>query len=128
MKPPRTAGIERLAQGKKPQLSGQGTSLPQLVGHVEQLNKVLSNISFGDTSDNLAPSQNIEGWYASVTSPGVANTEFAVPHQLGRVPIGFLVFSKSNTGVVYKGATAWTSSNIYLKDSGISDVLLLFIV
>jgi hypothetical protein len=96
--------------------------------HIEQMNKVLSNISFGDLTNNRDFSQNIVGWYASVTSPGIADTEFAVPHNLGRVPNGWLVLSKSNAGVVYKGATAWTSSNIYLKDSGISDVLLLFIV
>lgn len=125
MKPPRTIDILPSRNDARSVPTHQERAM---IGHIEQLNKVLSNISFGDTSDNLSPAQNIEGWYAAVTSSGVADTEFAVPHQLGRVPIGFLVFSKSNAGVVYKGATAWTSSNIYLKDSGISDVLLLFIV
>lgn len=114
MKPPRVIDARGIPLG--------------LRDHIEQLNKVLSNISFGETVDNKDLSQNIEGWYATVTSPGVADTEFVVPHGLDRVPNGWLVLSKSNAGVVYKGATAWTSSNIYLKDSGISDVLLLFIV
>lgn len=131
MKPPRSLGIFRHTTrlpATPRERSDRGLGIDAILHHLEQLNKVVSNISYGEVPDNADPSQNVVGWYAHVTSPGVADTEFPVPHKLGRVPIGYHVFSKSNAGVVYKGVTAWTSSNIYLKDSGISDVLLLFIV
>lgn len=96
--------------------------------HTEQVNKVLSNISFGQTVDNKDLSQNMDGWWASVTTPGSANTEFTVPHGLGRVPVGFLIFSRTKAGTTYKSTTAWTTSNIYLKDDQTSDPLVIFIV
>lgn len=111
MKPPRTVDEKAIRE------------------HLEQVNKVLSNISFGEVTDNKDLSQNIEGWYATATSPGVADTEFAVPHQLGRIPIGFFVLTRTKGGVVYKSlVTPWSTNNIYLKDSSVTDVLLLFIV
>jgi hypothetical protein len=49
------------------------------------------------------------------TSNGTPDTQDTVAHQLGRTPTGFLVINRDKAGVVYKGASAWTSSNIYLK-------------
>lgn len=97
--------------------------------HLEQVNKVLGgNVSFGTTTANTDRGRNINGWAATVVTPGAPDTEFAVPHGLGRIPIGFLVMSRSVSGNVYKSTTAWTTTNIYLKDSAVSDTLVLFIV
>ena len=49
-------------------------------------------IDFGvSTQTSLSPGANqytgnINGQWANVTAAGVANTEFAVPHSLGRIP------------------------------------------
>jgi hypothetical protein len=79
---------------------------------------VNGGIDFG-VSTQTSPSQysgNMNGQWANVTTPG-ANVEFAVPHNLGRIPSFYFFISDvacdlyqlPNTG------TAWTAINIYLK-------------
>jgi len=83
-----------------------------------------NNLSFGDGTnpDNLA------GQWKNYTTNAVADTEDAVSHTLSRVPIGFLVFSASKAGILYKGSTAWTSTSIFLKCSAASTVVRIFIL
>lgn len=57
------------------------------------------------------------------TSNAVANTEDAVAHSLKRVPVGFIVVDIDKAGVVYRGPTAFTASNVYLKCSTASTAL-----
>jgi len=52
----------------------------------------------------------------TISDTGAANTEFAVTHNLGVVPTYYL-WNINKSGVVYKGTTAWTTTNIYLKCS-----------
>jgi hypothetical protein len=77
--------------------------------------KVLSNISFGTTTSNTDEEMNMQCWKSTGTSPAGPNTEFAVSHNLGRIPIGFMVASTNKAGHLYKSTTAWTATNIYLK-------------
>lgn len=49
------------------------------------------------------------------TSSGTPDAENAVAHRLGKIPTGYLVALIDKACSVYKGGTAWTSSNIYLK-------------
>lgn len=79
--------------------------------------RVLRKISFGDASQAQTEEQNIDGAWITGTSNAAANTEKAFTHQLGRVPIGYHVFSKDKAGDFYDGATTWTSDTIYLKCS-----------
>ncbi len=51
----------------------------------------------------------------TVSDTGTANTQFTVSHTLKRVPTGFIVTSRTGTGVVYNSGTAWTTTAIYLK-------------
>jgi hypothetical protein len=46
-----------------------------------------------------------------------ADSEFPVTHNLRRVPTGYIVIGMDKAGLLYNGATAWTSTNIYLKAS-----------
>ena len=46
-----------------------------------------------------------------------ANTDTAVSHGLGRVPTGYLIYSRSTAMDVYDGVTAWTSDTLYLRTS-----------
>lgn len=75
----------------------------------------------GDRSENLA------GEFQVVTS-STANTEFAVAHGLGAVPIGYIVIKQNVAGSVYDSGTTWTDENIYLKCSGASCTMTLFLL
>lgn len=72
--------------------------------------------SLGDASDGSRPPA-LNAIYQVVTTPGTADTEFSIAHELGRVPVAYLVVKKDRACDVYSGATAWTSTQIYLKCS-----------
>lgn len=108
--------------------------------HLELVSKTLSRISFGtpiSTSvpvGNAEPDRNIQCWKATGTTPGVANTEFAVAHNLPYVPVGFLIASTTPAGHIYKSTTAWTAAtnavqgNIYLKSDTASVAYVLILI
>ena len=114
----------------KPQRSinrngNENDTLQMLQNHALILN---GNVSFGQTTTNNEQGQNINGWKATGTTPGSANTEFAVPHGLGRIPIGFLTLALGANATIYKSTTAWTASNIYLKCSGSAVSYTIFVI
>lgn len=45
----------------------------------------------------------------------MTNTEFAIGHTLGRVPVGYIVTKMDAATVVYSGTTTWTDKTIFLK-------------
>src|SRR5512146_1230763 len=87
------------------------------------------NVEFGrpEAQGQQENNQNINGWWWQGTSPGTANTDFAVPHKLGRVPTGYDVKKINAPSHVYTGATSWTSTVIYLRTDQPSVTLTLFI-
>jgi hypothetical protein len=83
------------------------------------------NLTFGDKYDT----DNIKGGWFSFTSHAVADTEFALVHNLGQVPIGVLDFClKDKAGVLYQGPTPWTTSTIYLRCNVASTAFRVFVV
>lgn len=58
---------------------------------------------------------NTDTVHVSVQAPGTANTEFAVTHNLGRIPVGYRVAGRNNVGNCYNSTTAWTTTQIFLK-------------
>ena len=49
-----------------------------------------------------------------------------VAHDLGRTPIEGFVLVRTSSGNVYRGTTAWTSTQIFLRAStGVSGILFL---
>lgn len=52
-----------------------------------------------------------------VADTGNADTEFAVAHNMGRIPAGYIVVKTSIAANVYTstGGTAWSTTAIYLK-------------
>jgi len=91
-------------------------TLDNLVNWLERHGRVLDgNVSFGATNVNKNNrDRNIESSMANGTTPGGANTEFAVTHTLGRIPVTFFGHT-DNGGVLYKSTTAWTKTQIFLK-------------
>jgi hypothetical protein len=123
MKPPRTLG-----------LASAQPSWVALQRHLEQVSKVLTNISFGVTTSNTDPSINMAVYKATGTTPVTPNTEFAVAHNLTHIPIGFLIASTTPAGHIYKSTTAWTAAtpsalgNIYLKSDTASVTYVLILL
>lgn len=61
---------------------------------------------------------NLDAQEIEVVSDPVANTEFEVPHGLGRLPIGYDVTRRSSAGVIYdNGNGNWGVDKIHLRCS-----------
>ncbi len=72
--------------------------------------------------------ENMAGEFQVYTSNGSADTEDTVAHGLGAVPIGYIVIKQDKGSIVYDSGTAWTSTNIYLKQTGTSVATSLFLL
>jgi len=81
-------------------------------------------ISFGDGTDP----DNIDGAWVSVTTPGVANTDFTVTHNLNRIPVGYIIMSKNAACDIYTGSVAATATQLTLRGTVINIDVVLFIV
>ncbi len=82
--------------------------LLRALNHLDEgLNTILNKgLNFGENFDAV---------YASFTSNVTPDTEDSVSHDLGRVPVGFVVVSRDKGGVVYNSGTTNTKTTIYLK-------------
>lgn len=63
----------------------------------------------------ISLTDNIDAVIASFTSNATPDTEDTVAHTLGRIPSYFIVADINKGGVVYRGATTFTKTNVYLK-------------
>lgn len=70
---------------------------------------------------------NVDCVLVAFTSNGVANTEDAVSHTLGKTPTGFIVYRLDKAAVVYDSGTTWTSTTIYLKTSVLTTAVKIII-
>lgn len=87
-------------------------------------------IRFGDGTDGYS-GENIAGQFQQFTSHASADTEFAVAHTLGAVPVGFIMLWQDKAGSLYQGpatGTAWTTSNVYLKCNVTSLTAKIFLI
>lgn len=84
-------------------------------------------VRFGTGSDG-ARGENIMGEFQVISDTGAANTEFAVTHTLGSVPIGYLVTKNSKAGTVYDGTSSWTSTTLYLRHEAANANITVFIL
>ncbi len=51
------------------------------------------------------------------TTPAAANTEFAIPHLLGRIPVRAERTRADRACDVYDSGTVWTKDQVFLKCS-----------
>ena len=68
-------------------------------------------IGFGDGTNR----ENINGNWVSFATPGVANTDFTITHNLGRIAVGYIIMSKTATCDLYNGSIAGTKTQITLR-------------
>ena len=87
-------------------------------------------ITFLDTSFTSADgrhSENLDGEFQVFTSNGVADTEEAITHGLGRAPVGFIIMNSSKGANLYDSGTTWTDTIIYLKSDTASTTFTIWI-
>jgi hypothetical protein len=93
-----------------------------LTQYLQDLNRMARNLTFLDSDGAIGTGRrclNIDAVWVRYVSNAVANTEDTVAHNLSRVPVGIWVSTPDKAAVIYKGTTAWTDTNVFLK----SDVL-----
>lgn len=79
-----------------------------LAKYAEEISRILTNgVDF---------QTNFNGKLLSITF-SAANSDTALTHNLGRVPTGYLVYSKSAALIVYDGSLGSSESVIYLRAS-----------
>jgi len=81
------------------------------------------NIGFGDGTH----ADNINGSWVSVTFAS-ANTDTTITHNLGRIPVGYIVMTKSQACDVYTGSVSATKSQITLRGTVAGTTVTLFII
>jgi hypothetical protein len=78
----------------------------------EQLVKTVNNhISYGNP---LSGADNIDGKWVAFAVPA-PNVDFTLTHNLGRVPVGYIVMSKSAACDIYTGSAPGTITQITLR-------------
>lgn len=87
-----------------------------LTRHSERIAKVLlANVNYGTTMDNTDPDSNMNSWKFEGTSPA-ANTDFTLPHSMGRIPLTINAQDTTNGGLIYRSpVTAWTKTTVTFR-------------
>jgi hypothetical protein len=84
------------------------------------------NIEFGNPKDGPI---NINGSWQKLTTPNVADTEFTLTHNLGRIPEGFITVSVDKAAIVYASRKSqWTTTQAFFKVNQASVALEGFII
>ena len=94
--------------------------------HQDVARAINGNIEFGSPQDGPI---NMSGMWVNTITPGVANTEFTVTHNLGRIPNGILVASVDKAAIIYASRrTDWTRTQLFLKSDQATVALVGFII
>jgi hypothetical protein len=101
------------------------TLIQQLDKRIVEMQKTFAgNLGFGNGTDI----DNIIGKWMEYSTNAVANTEDTLAHNLGVIPVGFLLLVPPATGFIMPGPTPWTTSNLYLKCNAASQTAKIFVV
>lgn len=102
--------------------------LNRIYGLAQAINGALD---FGTSTQTNSTSYtgNMSGQWANVTAPVTPNTEFAIPHSLGRIPSFYFWNSDRSCRLCQlpNTGTPWTLNNVYLKCDTASAVLRVFL-
>lgn len=96
--------------------------LPQFLRQLERL--FSANIGFGDGTDL----ENIQGKWIDYSSNGVANTDDSVTHDMGVIPVGFIVMVPPLQGAINRGSVAWTTTTVSLRCSAATQTAKIFLI
>lgn len=116
------------------------TTAHAMKNHLDQISKVLSNISFGSSTPEskavIAPTpgnataiidndSNMEGNKFMVSFPVAPNTDITIQHNLGRIPVGWIPLRLTNPGQIYIGSVGPTATTITLRETQGSQMAIL---
>lgn len=111
--------VRKILKTAKPESEFDKSLEDELLSYSLELSKILNKgLDFTD---------NFNMHIKSVTTDAVIGTETAISHNLKRVPSDFLVGSQDKAGTIYKGSSAWTATNIYIRGSVASITAKLYI-
>ena len=82
----------------------------------------------GILNKGISLKDNIDATVASFVSNATPDTEDAVPHDLGKVPLHFIVSSLDKAAIVYCGSTPFTDTHVYMKTSAASAAVQLILL
>lgn len=104
----------KIRLGKDGQITVE--SIVSLNQAIENLTKHINGgLSVGTAEEGTIVGNFNNQWLVFV-SPSVADTEFELPHGLGRTPIGFTTWFVDKAAVVYVSRYgSWNKSRIFLK-------------
>lgn len=87
---------------------------------------VNGSIEFGSPANGPV---NIAGYWLNVVTPGVADTEFTVNHNLQYIPTGIIVVSVDKAAIVYSSRkNQWTTTQLFLKCNQATVSLIGFVI
>lgn len=93
-------------------------------------NCLQGRVRFGPGKSGNA-GENIQGTFLTIVTNGVANTESTFTHNMGAIPVGYLILGQDKAGSIYQlnnTGTAWTTSTISLKCSVATVTFNLFLL
>lgn len=100
-------------------------AISTLFGAVKSLIDAFNGrISLGDGT-TFGWAGNLDAIEVEWVTPDPPNTEFAIPHLLGRVPVRAERTRADRACDVYDSGTAWTATTLYLKCNTASALVLL---
>lgn len=83
-------------------------------------------IEFGSPTNG---SINVAGFWVNTVTPGVADTEFTVNHNLQYIPTGIIVVSIDKASIVYASRrNQWTTTQAFFKVNQATVSLVGFII
>lgn len=106
---------------------GESTTLTLIDGKITENQALVLSNQIKDITDKInggighgsgvdGHRGNVDEQHVDVICPPVANTEFAVPHGLNRLPNGVVVIRKDRAVDVYDSSSgSWDETIIYLK-------------
>jgi len=71
---------------------------------------------------NVQFNQNIKSSSLLTANFTAINTDLVITHNLGQLPVGYLIVGLSAAMIVYTGSVAWTSNTICLRSSVLGTV------
>ena len=86
----------------------------------KRLSDAVGQMSFLDADGGVGSGKrpmNVDAMWVQYVSNAVANTEDTVAHNLGRIPVELWIGLPDKSAEIYKGTTAFTKDNIFLKAS-----------
>lgn len=104
------------------------SQIHSLDNDIQRISHLLQGrVRFGTGADG-ARGENIEGRFQVFTTNATPDTEDTVAHGMATTPIGWILISIDKGGVLYKGTTAWDSTNAYFKCTVASAAVTVFLL